>query len=80
MTMTDQPLWSPSPERIAASNLAAFMQFVNARHGTKHAGFSSLHRWSVDRLEDFWVAVWDYCGVIAETRGETVLADKAKMP
>ncbi len=78
--MTNRPLWSPSPERIAATNMAAFMKFVNDRHGTKHADYASLHRWSVDRLEDFWVAVWDYCGVIAETRGETVLADKAKMP
>jgi acetoacetyl-CoA synthetase len=78
--MTDQPLWSPSPGRIAATSMAAFMKFVNDRHGTKHADYASLHRWSVDRLEDFWVAVWDYCGVIAETRGETVLADKAKMP
>ena len=33
--MTDQPLWTPSPERIAASNMAAFMKFVNDRHGTR---------------------------------------------
>jgi len=78
--MTAQPLWSPSPERIAASNMAAFMKFVNGRHGTKHQDFASLHQWSVDRMEDFWVAVWDFCGVIAETRGETVIADKARMP
>jgi acetoacetyl-CoA synthetase len=80
MTITDQPLWTPSPERAAASNMAAFMQFVNGRHGTGLTDYASLHRWSVDRMEEFWVAVWDFCAVIAETRGETVLADKAKMP
>ena len=80
MTLTDQPLWAPSPERAAASNMAAFMKFVNERHGTKLADYAALHRWSVDAMEEFWVAVWDFCGVIAETRGETVIADKAKMP
>ena len=80
MTKTDHPLWAPSPERAAASNMAAFMTFVNERHGTKLADYAALYRWSVDAMEDFWVAVWDFCGVIAETRGETVIADKAKMP
>ncbi len=78
--MTDQPLWTPSPERVAASNMAAFMRFLNDRHGTTLADYAGLHRFSVDRMEDFWVAVWDFCGVVAETRGETVIADRAKMP
>lgn len=78
--MTDQPLWIPSPQRAAASNMAAFMKFVNVRHGTDLADYAALHRFSVDRLEDFWVAVWDFCGVIAHSRGETVIVDKSKMP
>ena len=49
------------------------MEFVNERHGTKLADYAALHRFSVDRMEEFWVAVWDFCGVIAETRGETVI-------
>ncbi|MCM2328508.1 MAG: AMP-binding protein, partial [Lysobacter sp.] len=78
--MTDQPLWTPSPERLAASNMVAFMKFLNDRHGTALADFAGLHRFSVERMEDFWVAVWDFCGVIADTRGDTVIADKGKMP
>ncbi len=78
--MTDQPLWTPSPERVAASNMAAFMKFLDDRHGTALADFAQLHRFSVDRMEDFWAAVWDFCGVIADTRGDTVIADKGKMP
>ncbi|MBX3671927.1 MAG: acetoacetate--CoA ligase [Burkholderiales bacterium] len=78
--MTDQPLWTPSPVRAAASRMASFIDFVNERHGTTIAGFEALHRFSVDRLEDFWVAVWDFCGVIAQDRGATVIADREKMP
>jgi len=78
--MTDQPLWKPSPERIAGSNMAAFMKFLNDRHATALADYDSLYRFSIDRMEDFWLAVWDFCGVVAESRGEVVIADKAKMP
>jgi acetoacetyl-CoA synthetase len=78
--MNDKPLWIPPPERAAASNMAAFMTFVNARHATAIADYAALHAFSVERMEDFWVAVWDFCGVIAETRGDTVIADRQKMP
>jgi acetoacetyl-CoA synthetase len=78
--MTDRPLWKPSPERIAGSNMTAFMKFLDDRHGTALADYDALHRFSVERMEDFWVAVWDFCGVVAQSRGEVVIADKAKMP
>ncbi len=78
--MNAQPLWTPSPERIAGTNMAAFMEFVNGRHGTSLADYASLYRFSIDRLEDFWAAVWDFCGVIAQARGEAVIADKGRMP
>ena len=37
-------------------------------------------RFSVEEPEAFWSAVWDFCGVKAETRGERVLVDADKMP
>jgi len=78
--MTDTPLWTPSPERIAASNLTAFTKLVNERHATKLTDYTSLYQWSCDHIEDFWTAVWDFGGVIAETRGKVALADADKMP
>ena len=77
---TDAPLWKPSPAQVEGSTMTAFMRFVNERHGTKLADYFALHHWSVENLEKFWVAVWDYCMVIADTRGERVLADGDKMP
>ena len=78
--MTETPLWTPSPERVAASNLTAFTKLVNERHGTKLGDYTSLYQWSCDHIEDFWIAVWDFGGVIAETRGKVALADADKMP
>jgi acetoacetyl-CoA synthetase len=78
--MQDQPLWTPSPERVASANVTAFMKRVNARHGVALKDYRELWKWSVDHLEDFWAEVWDFGGVIAGTRGKRVLADKDKMP
>jgi acetoacetyl-CoA synthetase len=74
------PLWTPSPERVAGAHATAFMKRVNERHGLALADYGQLYRWSVEHLEDFWTALWDYGGVVASRRGERVLADKDLMP
>ncbi|MBE9552690.1 MAG: acetoacetate--CoA ligase, partial [Proteobacteria bacterium] len=74
------PLWQPSPERVANANITAFARMLESRHGISLPDYDALHRFSLHRMEDFWTAVWDDCGVIAETRGERVLADGDKMP
>ncbi len=72
--MTDRPLWTPGPERIAASNLHRFMTPL---------GFSSFDEvlgFSVNEPEAFWRTVWDFCGVISSHRGTRVLLDGDRMP
>jgi acetoacetyl-CoA synthetase len=78
--MNDKPLWTPSPERIAGANITAFTKLVNGRHKLALDGYGALYQWSIEHLEDFWVALWDFGGVIAEARGERVLIDRDKMP
>jgi len=78
--MSEKPLWTPSPESVAAANVTAFMQRVNQRHGLALAGYHDLYQWSIDNLEAFWSEVWDFGNVIAQQRGERVLADGDKMP
>ena len=75
-----QPIWEPSAERIAQSEMTAFIADVNRRWGSQIVDYASLHRFSVDEPERFWTAVWDYCGVIAEQRGDVVLTDGDQMP
>ncbi len=57
------PLWSPTPEAVARANLTRFT--ARFRPG---ADYSELWRWSVEMSEEFWPAVWDFCGVVAEER------------
>ena len=75
-----KPIWQPSAERIAGSEMTAFIAEINWRWDMKIADYASLHRFSVEQPERFWQAVWDYFKVIAEQRGSKVLADGDKMP
>ncbi len=65
---------------MALSNMAAFMQSVNARFKKNFSDYPSLYQWSVDRPEQFWNAVWDFCEILAATRGARVLLDGDRMP
>ena len=75
-----EPLWTPSPDRIRDANLTRYLTTMKDRHGLAFADYAALHRWSVENREAFWISVWEFCGVVAETRGKTVLADGDRMP
>ncbi len=76
----EKPLWQPSANRAAATNLHAFQQFLKNQIADAPADYDGLHRFSVDRMEEFWTAVWDYCDVVANSRGDAVLINPDKMP
>jgi len=69
---TFAPLWSPSPERAGATQLAQFAAAARAHgyeppSGAAAVDYPSLYAWSVERRDQFWPAVWRFCGVAAET-------------
>ena len=45
-----------------------------------HSDYASLHRWSVDRPEEFWPALWDFCGVVARCQPDRVVEAFDRMP
>ena len=72
--MTERALWTPGPDRKAASNLARFMAPLG------FTSFEQVLRHSVEEPEAFWSRLWDFCEVKAERRGERVLVDGTRMP
>ena len=68
-----KPLWTPAPERAAATELARFMRLAGK------ASFEELHAWSIERREDFWNLVWDFCDVAGD-KGARTLVDGERMP
>jgi acetoacetyl-CoA synthetase len=58
-------LWTPSQERIQASNMVQFMQWINEHFALDLNDYPGLYQWSVDHIADFWAAWWEYAGFIA---------------
>jgi len=81
MSKANSPLWQPDRKRVAASRLTAFARTAGKRWNRRlaSADFSELHRWSVEHAEEFWVSVWEFCGVIGDI-GERVVIDRDRMP
>ena len=73
-------LWRPSPERVATSNLTAFMKAASAVADRSFADYAALWRWSVDDPGAFWRLVWTFFGVIGEGPGEPAVENLDKMP
>ena len=76
----DGPLWTPSAEVIAQSNVTAFSRQAEHDWGVTLPDWWALLDWSVEHPGDFFKSLWSFTGVIAETQGEHVLADGDKMP
>ncbi len=47
-------LWQPSPERLAQSNIAAFVRFLVERYGDDAPSIERLYEWSIEQPEEFW--------------------------
>ncbi len=75
----DRPLWTPTPQRIAAEPLTAFMFAASGRAGRRFSSYGDLHRWAVDDRAAFWSLVWDFCGVSGD-KGGRLLVDGDRMP
>jgi acetoacetyl-CoA synthetase len=73
-------IWTPSAERIAASNLTRFAAFARDRHGAPTGGYDRLWRWSVDRREQFWSAIMEFCGVLHTPGSAPALQHRDHMP
>ena len=74
------PLWQPTAQQIADSNLTAFLAKVKEDWDVDCADYAALYDWSIAEIEKFWQSVWNFCGVIAEGDPGPVLADGDKMP
>jgi acetoacetyl-CoA synthetase len=51
------PLWEPPAELVEGATITRFMREQGC------ASYEELWRWSVDDLEGFWTAIWDFFAV-----------------
>jgi acetoacetyl-CoA synthetase len=72
--MEPKLLWRPSAERAERASIARFARAVG-----REGDYGELWRWSVDDLEGFWGAIWEFFDVQASEPYESVLGSR-EMP
>jgi acetoacetyl-CoA synthetase len=72
--MAEKLLWKPPPERIERATITRFARAVG-----REGPYEDLWRWSVDDLEGFWAAIWEFFDVRASQPYERVLG-RREMP
>jgi acetoacetyl-CoA synthetase len=72
-----QLLWMPSKAFAESSNVAAFMRWLRTERGLAFKDYGALWRWSVDQLEDFWQAIWDYFDIHSASPATSVLGSRS---
>ncbi len=75
-----KPLWKPSEERIKQSNITRFIGFVNRQFHLELDSYEKLYNWSINRIHDFWGAVWDFAEIRASKQYDSVVDDLSKFP
>jgi acetoacetyl-CoA synthetase len=78
-TVADTPLWTPSPERQARTNMTAFMRLAAERWQVSIPDYDALYGLSIDRPEDFWRLMWEYGGIVG-AMAERTIANRDQMP
>ena len=72
-------LWEPSAELVEHSRLREFTNWLRRERGLDFDGYHQLWQWSVDDLDGFWSAIWQFFEVRADGDPSPVLASR-EMP
>jgi len=72
-------MWEPPAEWVAQSNITAFRNWLLETRNLRFSDYQDLRRWSVEHLDDFWAAIWEYFDVQSSSPYECVLANR-EMP
>jgi len=70
-------LWTPPPDRIRRANVTALAEWLARERGRHFADYHALWRWSVEDLEGFWQALWDYFGIESSAPHTRVLGRRS---
>jgi acetoacetyl-CoA synthetase len=75
----NQPLWTPSAERVGSARITAFTEKLRDKYAQRFPDYWSLWRWSIANKEVFWRELWDFSAVVGDT-GSRTLVDGHLMP
>jgi acetoacetyl-CoA synthetase len=70
-------LWRPPADVRERTEIGRFVTWLERERGRAFETYDALQRWSVDDLEGFWGAIWDFFAVQSHETPERVLASGA---
>ena len=73
-------LWTPSTNRIMNANITRFIDLVNQRYESHIETYQELYNWSIEHIENFWAAIWEFGDIRASQKYETVVDDLSRLP
>jgi acetoacetyl-CoA synthetase len=71
-----EKLWDPPASLVERARMTEFIDWLEAERGLRFEGYHELWRWSVDDLDGFWSAIWDFFGVQADGDPTPVLGNR----
>lgn len=77
--MSVSPIWRPSAGRIERAGITRYKRWLSEKRGLNFPDYESLWSWSIDRIEDFWKSIWEFCEIRAHQPYRQVL-EKRVMP
>ena len=77
--MTKEPLWRPSPQRIAEAQMTAYRAWLKQHKGLHFDHYEALWQWSTEEFEAFWESIWEYGEVISHRPYQRVV-NQQEMP
>jgi len=77
-TVAHEILWEPAPDARRTTRIGDFMDWVGAHGGPVLDDVRALHAWSVEDVDAFWLAVWQYFDVPGDATG--IAPDVALVP
>ncbi|WP_254920850.1 acetoacetate--CoA ligase [Blastococcus mobilis] len=80
MSELPQALWTPTPESVRRTRIAAFASWVARRRGLDFGDptdYDALWRWSVEHIDQFWSDLADWTGVLPGVPEDRVLPDRS---
>lgn len=69
-------LWRPPADVLETSRVGQFASWLRDHRGVDLRDHDALWRWSVNDLDGFWSAIWEYFGVVDYGHRTDVLAER----
>ena len=67
MTTELDILWAPTAHSIDQTEIGRFMAWLRENRGLEFSSAQGLWQWSVDDLDGFWSAIWEFFSIRSHT-------------